>query len=97
VIRSFEDQGTQDVYDGRNSREARRTCPRELWRIARRKLDQLDAATQLDDLRVPPGNRLEPLVGDREGQHSIRIDSQYRIRFVWTDEGPSSVEITDYH
>ncbi|MGD8861095.1 MAG: type II toxin-antitoxin system RelE/ParE family toxin [Myxococcales bacterium] len=97
MIRSFEDQGTQDVYDGRNSREARRTCPRELWRIARRKLDQLDAATQLDDLRVPPGNRLEPLVGDREGQHSIRIDSQYRIRFVWTDEGPSSVEITDYH
>jgi proteic killer suppression protein len=62
-----------------------------------RKLDMVDAATRLDDLRSPPGNRLEALRGDRRGQHSIRINRQWRVCFVWTPEGPEVVEITDYH
>ena len=65
--------------------------------VARRKLRQLDIAGRLDDLRVPPGNRLEALKGDRAGQFSIRINDQYRICFVWTSAGPSDVEILDYH
>lgn len=66
-------------------------------RIALRKLVQLDVAETLDDLRIPPGNRLEPLAGDRKGQYSIRINDQYRLCFVWTQQGPAHVEITDYH
>ena len=61
------------------------------------KLDALDAADQLTDLRIPPGNRLEALKGDRVGQHSIRINDQYRICFVWTEAGPDAVEVVDYH
>ena len=66
-------------------------------RVAVRKLDQLEAAEALGDLRIPPGNRLEVLRGGRDGQHGIRINEQYRICFVWTDVGPSDVEIVDYH
>ncbi|MBV8706004.1 MAG: type II toxin-antitoxin system RelE/ParE family toxin, partial [Acidobacteriaceae bacterium] len=66
-------------------------------RIAKRKLDYLDNAADLNDLRVPPGNHLEALKGDRAGQHSIRVNDQYRICFRWTDEGVYDVEITDYH
>jgi proteic killer suppression protein len=62
-----------------------------------RKLDQLDSVVSLDDLRIPPGNKLEALRGDRKGQYSIRINDQYRICFVWTESGPSQVEIVDYH
>ena len=65
--------------------------------VARRKLMQLDAAATLDFLRVPPGNRLEALAGNRKGQHSIRINEQFRVCFVWTAEGPKDVEIVDYH
>ena len=65
--------------------------------IARRKLDQLNAAATLDFLRVPPGNRLEALAGGRKGQHSIRINDQFRVCFVWTPQGPTDVEIVDYH
>lgn len=65
--------------------------------VARRKLDQLHAAATLDFLRVPPGNRLEALVDDRAGQHSIRINDQFRVCFVWTSQGPTDVEIVDYH
>ncbi|WP_312256130.1 type II toxin-antitoxin system RelE/ParE family toxin [Stutzerimonas nitrititolerans] len=65
--------------------------------IATRKLAMLNAATELRDLRSPPGNRLEPLQGNRAGQHSIRINDQWRICFVWTDAGPTQVEIVDYH
>jgi len=68
-----------------------------LWRVATRKLDQLDSVDFLIELRIPPGNRLEALSGDREGQHSIRINQQYRICFIWTNEGPAEVEIVDYH
>src|SRR6516165_4463704 len=71
--------------------------PSNLLKVARRKLRYLNAAAELGDLRAPPGNRLEALKGDRAGQHSIRINDQFRICFVWTREGPTGVEITDYH
>lgn len=97
MIQGFRTGGTGDIYDGLGTRAARRTCPQGIWRIARRKLDQLDAASRLEDLRVPPSNRLESLKGDRRGQHSIRINDQYRICFTWTHAGPADVEIVDYH
>ena len=97
MIQSFKDTGTEDIFNGKNTRVARRTCPQSLWRVAARKLDLLDAVASLAELRVPPGNRLEALTGNRKGQHSIRINDQYRICFVWTDMGPDEVEITDYH
>ncbi len=97
VICSFRDGGTEDVFNGVNSKPARKRCPKSLWRIAARKLDQLDSVESIDDLRIPPGNRLEALSGDRVGQHSIRINEQYRICFVWTATGPDGVEIVDYH
>jgi toxin HigB-1 len=65
--------------------------------VALRKLDMLDSAEKLTDLRVPPANRLEALSGDRKGQHSIRVNDQFRVCFVWTDAGPEDVEIVDYH
>jgi toxin HigB-1 len=97
MIRSFRDVGTEDVFRGRDSRPARKLCPREVWHVASRKLDQLDSAEVLGDLRAPPGNRLEALLGDRRGQYSVRINARYRICFVWTDRGPAEVEIVDYH
>jgi proteic killer suppression protein len=97
VIRTFADPGTEDIFDGKNSSPARRACPRSLWNVAYRRLDQLDSATELEDLRIPPRNRLEALRGDRRGQYSIRINDQYRICFTWTDAGPEDVEIVDYH
>ena len=97
MIRSFRNQGTEDVFNGVNSKAARRTCPNSLWRIASRKLDQLDSVETLPELRVPPGNRLEALSDDRAGQHSIRINDQYRICFTWQDSAPIEVEIEDYH
>jgi len=97
VIQRFADRGTEDIYDGKNSPQARRCCPQSLWEVAYRKLDQLDSAAKLTDLAAPPGNRLERLRGDRSGQHSIRINEQYRICFRWTEAGPDAVEIVDYH
>lgn len=97
MIRSFKTAGTEDIFNGRNTREARRICPPSLWKAATRKLDQLDSIEALAELRVPPGNRLEALTGDRKGQHSIRINERYRICFVWTTLGPDQVEIVDYH
>ncbi len=97
MIRSFANQGTEDVFDGKNSKIARKLCPRDLWNIAFRKLDQIDSVGNLDDLRVPPENRLEMLSGDRQGQYSIRINDQYRICFDWNDGGADNVEVVDYH
>lgn len=97
MIQSFRHKGAEDVFHGRDSKAARKTLPSELVAVARRKLDQLNQAAKLDDLRVPPRNKLEALKGDRRGQHSIRINDQYRICFVWTDSGPEQVEIADYH
>ncbi len=76
---------------------ARKACPQTIWHIATRKLDQLDSVTSLDELKIPPGNRLERLTGNRIGQHSIRINGQFRICFEWGESGPEQVEITDYH
>jgi proteic killer suppression protein len=97
MIRSFHNAGTEDVFNGRNTRRARSVCPQAVWRVARRKLDQLDTVEALDELRLPPGNQLEALSGDRQGQYSIRINEQYRICFLWTLQGPERVEIVDYH
>ncbi|MCW5874249.1 MAG: type II toxin-antitoxin system RelE/ParE family toxin [Anaerolineales bacterium] len=97
MILSFQGGGTEDIYNGRNTPTARRTCPSNLWAIAVRKLDYLEAAVTLADLRIPPANRLEALAGNRKGQHSIRINQQYRICFVWTPNGAQQVEIVDYH
>lgn len=97
MIRSFANAGTQDIFQGHNTKAARRSCPRNIWSVARRKLDLLHYADMLSDLAAPPGNRLESLGGDRAGQHSIRINDQYRICFRWTPVGPRDVEITDYH
>lgn len=97
MIVSFKDQGVEDVFNGVRSRRAAKVCPGNLLSVARRKLDSLDSAEALSDLKIPPGNRLEALRGDRVGQHSIRVNSQYRICFVWTAAGPESVEIVDYH
>ncbi len=97
MIRYFEDSGTEDIFNGKNTQQARRTCPRALWSIAARKLDQLDSVEEVKELGVPPGNRLERLSGKRKGQYSVRINEQYRICFVWSDDGPLGVEIVDYH
>jgi proteic killer suppression protein len=97
MIQTFKNQGTEDVFDGKNSKAARKACPSSLWKIAVRKLDQLDSAGELNDLKVPPGNRLEALRGNRKGQYSIRINEQYRICFKWLTDGPDEVEIVDYH
>ncbi len=97
MIIDFADQGTEDVYNGINSRLARKTLPVELRRIALRKFYFLENAANLKDLKMPPGNNLEPLHRDRRGQHSIRINDRYRICFLWTERGPKRVEIADYH
>lgn len=93
MIRSFRDRETEKVFE----RERSRRLPPDVQRRAHRKLLILDAAETLDDLRVPPGNRLEKLSGDREGQHSIRINDQWRICFRWQDGDAADVEIVDYH
>lgn len=97
MILSFKDVGTEDIFNGENTKSARKICPQTLFGVAFRKLDQVDSAVELNDLRVPPGNRLEALEGDRTGQHSIRINDQYRICFTWTKNGATEVEIVDYH
>lgn len=97
MIVSFADQGTEDVFNGKSTKEARRVCPTQILAVARRKLNQLNAAVSLPSLAQPPGNQLEALKHDRAGQHSIRVNDQYRVCFVWTPHGPERVEITDYH
>lgn len=92
MIVSFRDADTQALASGRRvSRFVR------IEAVARRKLRQLEIAGRLDDLRVPPGNRLEALQRDRVGQHSIRVNDQFRVCFRWTEAGPADVEIVDYH
>ncbi|MBO0133978.1 type II toxin-antitoxin system RelE/ParE family toxin [Agrobacterium burrii] len=93
MIRSFKNKLTASIDDG----SVKKGFPADLIRRAQQLLTILDASTTVDDLRSPPGNRLEKLSGGREGQYSIRINKQWRICFVWTDAGPESVEITDYH
>ncbi len=97
VIRSFADAATRDLFDGVESRRARSACPRESWPAVRRKLDQLNRVRDLQELAIPPGNRLETLKGDRAGQHSIRINDKYRICFIWEEGFADEVQVTDYH
>ena len=97
MIKSFHNKGTEDIFNGVNSKDARKLCPRAIWNIVTRKLDQLDSVQSIEELRIPPGNMLEALKGNRKGQYSIRINEQYCICFKWLAEGPSAVEITDYH
>lgn len=93
AIRSFRSRLTEVVFQGR----CPKGFPADLFAVSRRKLGLLDAAVSLEVLRVPPGNRLEALRGDRRDQHAIRINDQFRICFIWTDAGPEQVEIVDYH
>ena len=97
MIKSFRDKGTEDLFDGRDTKQARKSCPSDLVRVARRKLDQLNQAEALGDLRAPPSNRLEKLKGGREGQYSIRINDQWRARFQLTEPGAEDTGIADYH
>ncbi len=96
MIRSFADAATADLWEGRNSKAARRV-PRDIWATVHRKLTMLDVAQRLDDLAAVPGNRLEALVGDRKGQHSIRVNQQYRITFWWEGHDAHDVCCEDYH
>jgi proteic killer suppression protein len=96
VIVSFGDPATEALYHGTGDRRTRR-FPRDIVKTCLRKLDMLSAAVTLDDLRVPPGNRLEALKGDLKGEHSIRVNDQWRVVFRWTPQGPAKVRIIDYH
>ncbi|NEX93209.1 type II toxin-antitoxin system RelE/ParE family toxin [Caulobacter sp. 17J65-9] len=93
-IQSFKDDQAAAIFAGDPPGKG---FPSDLIRSAKRKLEMLEAAASLDDLRVPPGNRLEALQGDRQGQHSVRVNDQFRLAFVWTPAGPAEVEFVDYH
>lgn len=96
MILSFADSATEALFHGQRGGKVKRFPP-DVQRGAVRKLDMLNAAHQLKDLRSPPGNRLEALKGDYSGSHSIRVNDQWRIVFEWTDAGPAEVSLTDYH
>ena len=97
MIRSFAGDATEDLFNGLSSRRARQACPIALWPVVRRKLTQINRVRDLRELSIPPGNRLERLKGNRAGQHSIRINDQFRICFRWEDSYADDVEVTDYH
>lgn len=96
MIASFGNDATRHIFDGVNSKEARK-IPIQLWPVMVRTLDMISAAHKLGDLSAPPGNRLELLKGELKGLHSIRVNDQYRIIFRWTDSNAYEVRITDYH
>lgn len=93
MILSFSDKECEFIWKGKFSKK----FPKNIQRTARRKLIHLDSAKSLEDLKIPPGNRLHTLTGDRQGQHSISVNMQYRICFVWENGNAKNVEITDYH
>jgi toxin HigB-1 len=97
MIKSFKSAGTEDIFDGFATQAARSCCPQSIWPVARRKLDQINRVRELNELKIPPGNRLELLKGDREDHYSIRINQQYRICFTWEEGHACEIEITDYH
>ena len=97
MILSFADRGTSDLFNRIDTKSARRTCPTDVWPVARRKLDQINAAVSLSSLAFPPGNRLEALRGNRAGQYSIRVSGQWRVCFNSTSAGAASVAVVDYH
>lgn len=96
MIQNFADPATEDVYHGRPTARVRKLGA-DMLQSAVRKLDLLDAASSIEDLRAPPGNRLEKLAGKMKGLHSIRVNDQWRIVFRWTRKGPADVAIVDYH
>ena len=96
MIRTIGDDTTRDIWNGVNSKAARRV-PRALWPVIRRKLDQIDAVTELAELRVPPGNRLHALSGELEGYHAIRVNDQYRVIFRFAGHDAYDVRCADYH
>ena len=97
MIVSFKCESTQFIFDGEDTKATRRLLPQQLHSNATKKMEVLNASVSLRSVGKVPANRLEKLEGDRRGQHSIRINDQYRICFRWTAEGPADVEITDYH
>jgi proteic killer suppression protein len=97
MIASFADHGTKDIYNGDDTKAARKTLPKQLWSIAARKLDMLNGAHILQDLKVPPNNKLEKLKKEYAGKYSIRINDQYRVIFAFDSGTASDVEIKDYH
>ncbi|MBA3722547.1 MAG: type II toxin-antitoxin system RelE/ParE family toxin [Parachlamydiaceae bacterium] len=97
MIQSFADDATSDIFNGINSKRARKKIDPVLLTIVHRKFDMLDAAANLNDLKIPPANRLEALKGNLKGKYSIRINDQYRVIFSWGIQGPEQVEIIDYH
>jgi proteic killer suppression protein len=97
MISNFKNLATEDIFNGVNSKSARKLCPQELWKVATRKLDQLDSIMDVEELRVPPGNMLEKLLGDKKDLYSLRINQQYRICFEWKNLSAYNVEIIDYH
>jgi proteic killer suppression protein len=97
LLATFDDQGTADIYHGRDTKPARRTLSKTLWPRARRLLDQLDEVDNVSLLATPLSNRLELLKGDRKGFWSVRINDQYRIVFRWQAKAAHHVHITDYH
>jgi proteic killer suppression protein len=97
MIRSFKDRGTRDLFDGADTARAHRSCPKALWPVARRKLDQLNQVGDVRELLIPPGNRLEALAGEQSGRCSLRVNEQCRICFVWKNEHAEAVEVSDYH
>lgn len=96
MIRTIADDATRDIWNGVNSKAARR-IPRAIWPVIRRKLDLIDAVTRLEDLKVPPGNRLHFLSGDLAGHHAIRVNDQYRIVFRFEGTDAYAVRCSDYH
>lgn len=96
MIQSFADETTADLFRERNTRSARR-IPRDIWRVAQRKLKAIDVAARIDDLKIPAGNRLEALKGDQVGRHGIRINDQYRVTFRWEQGHAYEVRVEDYH
>jgi len=97
MLASFSDQGTEDIFQRLESREARKVLPTELHRNAAKKLAMINAARFVEDLKVPPGNRLEKMRGDLEGFYSVRVNDQWRIVFRWADSAAHDVRICDYH
>ena len=96
MIITFFSEATRDIYDGAETKQARR-MPQTVWKVAQRKLDMLNAAHSLNDLKAPPANHLEALKGKLKGKHSIRINDQYRLVFEFRDSNAYEVEIVDYH
>lgn len=97
MIKGFADRGTEDIWNGDDSKAARNTCPKTLWAVAVRKLDMLNAAHEEKDLQASRGNRFERLKGRLRGRCSIRINDKYRVVFRWQAGDATDVEITDYH